>query len=257
VSDCTTWSALGQLATPVLLIVNSDPAREDEVATVLDALEPVVPLPKLRVIATSNWTGLLRARGIRAAQTLTTRVGHEELELNYFLENEKALQWIAQQELRTIVGSSPHSLYNEEVKEIFELRVTMFMSGSTFLAHTLPAKYVYVLETEDMFDRAGRGLKSDAYRRRVAAMLADFHAQWQAAGRPTEDDRPDYGDVEATIARHFGPSVLAYDEASAIPIERTEITAEHVFVMRFVRSRLMRALRRLAPPRSPSSTGRN
>jgi hypothetical protein len=247
VSDCTTWSAL-QIATPVLVILNSEPSRQDEVVAVFDALMPVVPVEDLRVIGTASWMRLMRTRGIRASQTLTTKIGREDLELNYFLENETALQWVAQQEPRTIIGSSPHNLYNEEVKHIFELRVTMLMSGAIFLAHTLPGKYVYLLETEDLFDRSGRSLKTDAYRQKTAALMADFHAQWQARGRPAEDDGPDYDDVADTIARHFGPAALAYDESSAIPIERVDITSEHVFVLRFVRSRLMRALRRLAPP---------
>ena len=186
---------------------------------------------------------------MNAANILPTRVGDSELELNYFLESERALQWIAKLEPRTIIGTAPHSLYNSEVKSIFELRVCVFLSGAALLAHTLPGKYVYVLDTDALLDRAGRETKVAAYKKTVDALLEDFHAQWRARGCPAEDDAPDYGDVEATIARHLGPAVLDYDEASPVPIPRVDTTADQTLVLRFVRSRLIRSLRRLpAPP---------
>ena len=208
---------MGRLQTPVLLIVNSSAEHAHDVASTMQALTAVVSPHDLRVIAPTAYAGRVEGAGVAREHIRPATVHGAELELNFFLEHAHAFEWVARQRPRTVLGTAPHSLYNEEVKDLFESRVLMFLGSATFLAHALPARFVYELTAADLIERTQRPARVAAYRALSDAVLADFHAQWLAKGSPSQDDSPDYRDVEDTFARHLGREVLTYDEQSPVP----------------------------------------
>lgn len=239
----TTWADLRDTVGPVLLIVNSLPDNRTEVEAVLRSLTQMTSLENLRVVAPIALTRLVRAHGVRRSHILTPRWGRDELELNYFLETSPFLRWVATVKPAVVLGSIPHNLYNEEVKDIFELRVALFLDQGTFLAHALPHPYVYALDTAALVDRVVRGPKIEAYRHTAEALLADLYTQWESRGRPAADDQTDFADVEIAMARHLGAALLDYDEASPIPLDSPDTAADRTRVFNFVRRRLLLALR--------------
>jgi hypothetical protein len=242
-SNCVTWSELQIPDGPVLLVLNSPVTALHEVPQIIEQLGTVMSLDRVHVIGPSAWVKDVLRLGIRKRQYLPARTGRDDLELNYFLETPPALQWMARLAPSIVVGSSPHNLYNEEVKDIFEVRVAAVLRDAVLLAHSLPNPYVYLLDTDGLLERAGRGAKIAAYHESVARLLDDFHQQWVTRGRPAFDDAPDFSDVEATFARHLGRAALDFDEASPIPLATVETTSDRTRVFAFVRDRLLQALR--------------
>ena len=240
---CLTWPQMQRLEQPVLLVLNSAPNAQGEIAQIIERLAALTSVDELRVIGPSALQKDVQQLGVRKRHYLPARVGRDDLELYYFLETPPALRWIAELAPKTVVGSSPHNMYNEEVKDLFEMRVAAILHEAVLLAHSLPNAYVYVLETQDLLARAARKQKVDAYRASVGALLEDFHQQWVDLGRPGFDDRQNFADVETTFARHLGPAVLTYDEVSPIPIARADASSPDVDVFTFVRERLLQALR--------------
>jgi hypothetical protein len=252
VKGCTTWDALGRVRTPVLLIVNSRPADVPEIEAAITALTTVAAVRDLRVVAPVAAVPLVGRLGVVSEHIRPATVHGAELELNFFLEHEQAFEWVARHRPATFMGTAPHSLYNEEVKEIFESRVLMFLGGGTLLAHVLPAPFLYRLRAQDLIVRSERPAKLLAYRTLTDQLLADFHAQWIARGAPAQDDTPDYRDVADTFARHFGRQSLTYDEQSrvATPIAVRPSSDLAARVRRARRQQFVRELRaRLLPNR--------
>src|SRR5262245_35098756 len=140
-----TWRELPSIGGNVLVIINSAVGDEGEVAALVERLAERAPSGAMHAIAAQVWQPWLTARNWAASRVLfTTDVNGQELELNYFLETPEALQWILERRFAAVAGSLPHSQYNDEVKEVFERRVGLFLGRARFLAHALPTPFVYV-----------------------------------------------------------------------------------------------------------------
>ncbi len=226
ISGLATWNDVAAIDGNVLLIINSPAGDERAFGRVLDELEGRVLPERLHIVAASDWHGWLRNRGWSDARVLfSADAAGRELELNYFLESPAALRWIVTRQFSAVVGSAPHNLYNEEVKDIFERRVGIFLGGGRFLAHTLPQPYVFVLELADLLQRFNRGRKADDYAAVCRAMIDDLYRLWVEGGKPPVSDGRSCDGLTAVLARHLGSDALSWDEVSPIPLRRPDAGA--------------------------------
>jgi hypothetical protein len=216
----TTWLDVAEIDGNVLLIVNSAPGDESEAGRVFDALDGCVQPSRLYVIATPEWFGWLRKRGWSGDRVLLAldAVG-DALELNYFLESAEAIRWIVARRFAAVIGSAPHNLYNEEVKDIFEVRVGFILGAARFLIHTLPKPYVFSLSLPDLLQRFNRGQKVAKYEAVSRTLIDDLHRAWAESGKPSVCDARSFEDAICALERHLGPDILSWDEASPIPLD--------------------------------------
>jgi hypothetical protein len=215
----TTWEELGALDANVLAILNSAADDEQAVGALLAELESRVPAGRLHVVAAPAWGPALATGGIADDQMLLTIDDRgRDIELNHFLETPAVLKWAVSCKFRTIVGSAAHALYNDEVKDVFEQRVCVLLGDGCFLAHTLPGPYVFLFDLASMLGRTARKPKAEAYSATCRALLDDLFHIWRQEGSPDVSDDACFVGVADAVARHLGPAVLAFDEASAIPL---------------------------------------
>ena len=211
-----TWRAVAAVDGNVLLIVNSP--NESEVSNLFDAIERWVPSYRVHVIATREWQAWLRSRGCAGTRVLfATDDAGQELELNFFLESPVAVRWILERQFALMIGSAPHNLYNEEVKDLFERRVGVFLGTSRFLMHTLPEAYVFVLDLSALLRRQDRGRKAAEYGMLTRALVADLHRVWIENGKPAVCDVWPTGAAAAILEQHLGQAILDWNEGAPIP----------------------------------------
>jgi hypothetical protein len=240
-SGVIAWPDIAAAGGNVLLIVNSPVGDERAVADVCDALEGRVPPARLHVIAMPVWHRWLSERGWSDARMLfSADTTGRELELNHFLQSLETLRWIVVRQFVIVLGSSAHNLYNEEVKEIFEQRVGVFLGEAAFLAHTLPAPHVFALGLADLLQRFNRGRKAEAYRAAARALVDDLHRVWTERGAPSVEDAAPFTGVDAALERHLGRDLLSWDERSAIPLSRPDAVKPAARFVRYVESVLHR-----------------
>lgn len=218
-SSLTTWAELPPIDGRVLVIVNSPTQHQAEVDTLLNQLIALVDPANLSVIAASCWRQCLLDHGVMPdSLLLTLDADGRDLELNYFLEAVTTIQWVMRRQFRAIVGSAPHSMYNEELKEVFERRVGLLMGDGVFLAHALPQRYVYTFDWEGLLRRLWGSRKLDIYRADCRAIVDDCYREWVARGsRPTDDDSGFDGEW-SIVERRLGQPLLAFDESSEQPM---------------------------------------
>ena len=220
-SGITTWDDLGRLGGNVLAILNSPLQDEHGVATLFDELERRVLAGRLHVIASPGWRDWLGARGVSGeGLLLTVDDGGGELELNHFLETPTAVLWITHKQFAFVVGAASYAVYNDEVKEIFERRLTVLLGSGRFLAHTLPNPYVFVLDLPAIVLRSYRKRTLERYTTTCRAMIDDLYRHWIDIGKPAVADDVVYCDVVEALGRHLGTELLAFDEAAPIPLPR-------------------------------------
>ena len=242
-----TWAELEPFDGNVLVVINSPDDDTDTVEALLMTLERQLPLAVLHVIATPVWQAWLDRRGVAPDCVLiATDEEGRDIELNHFLESPAAFLWSVPKQFLCIVGTAPHSMHNDEVKDIFERRILLLLGDGRFLAHTLPNQYVYVLDLARLLERCGRDLKVQAYERRSRALVDDLHRLWLSSGSPAVADSPDYADVLQVLERQLGPALLAFDEVSPIPLEHQRITGAFVGIVTHFRSVLCEHDRRLS-----------
>jgi hypothetical protein len=216
-----TWQELAGIDGNVLLIVNSPAADVHAVERVFDALAERVPPSRLHVIATAGWSGWLSKRGWSDDRVLLgADTADGELELNYFLETAEALRWTGTGRFAAIIGSAPHNLYNEEIKDTFEQRVGVILGAGRFLTHTLPQPYLFSFTLADLLQRFNRDRKAAAYVVTCRAVVNDAYRLWTESSKGNTGDGLPFDDVTAALERHLGSGVLTWDEASPIPIDR-------------------------------------
>jgi hypothetical protein len=156
-----TWNELEPIHGKVLVVVNSVAGDTAPVEALLATIDSHLPAAILHVIATTAWQGWLDRRGIAADRVLiATDDEGRDVELNHFLESPAAVLWTVANQFSCITGTEAHSVYNEEVKDIFERRVLVLLGEGRFLAHTLPNPYVYALDLARLLERCGRDLKT-------------------------------------------------------------------------------------------------
>ncbi len=62
--------------------------------------------------------------------------------------------------------------------------------------------------------------------------MDDLHGIWRREGAAATSDDPSFDDVVPALARHLAPAVLAFDEASPIPLPQSDGTGHGL--VRFV-----------------------
>lgn len=214
----TTWSELGTIDGPALLIVTAAAGDEVPVDEAFRALSAKVSADALHVIAPLAWQRWFEERGQPADRLLICVDGDgREVELTHFLHSSAALSWIGPRGFQVIMGALPHKRYNEEVQGAFEQRVCLFLGHGQFLAHTLPDPYVYTFDTPALVHRFGRSADVDRYLAVTNGLVAELHGQWLAAGSPGVDDTGNHDGVLAALGRHLGSEMRGFDE-SRLPV---------------------------------------
>ena len=216
----TTWEDLGPLHGRVLAILNSPADDLPAAAALFDRLQAHADACDLHVIAGPEWWQLLKARHVPEDRVLfSVDAGGTSLELNHFLESPTVMPWAARRRFDVVVGSAPHAVYNEEVKGIFERRLTLLVGTGLYLAHTLPNPYVFVLDLAALLVRASRPLKLEEYTATCYAMVDDLYALWVEGGRPAVSDEPGSCRAFQRVRAHLRPELLAFDEESPTPLD--------------------------------------
>lgn len=214
----STWEELGAIDGAVLFIINSLRDHAAIVANVATELEAHAP-GGLHIIAPPAWRTWIAAKGIaseRVRYAVTEQGG--DIELNHFLETAGVLQWVAVERFAVIAGSEPHSLYNDEVKEIFEQRVALLVGEGCLLTHALPERGLYLFDAAGLVERFGRASKAAEYQTQCRALLADLHSLWVQQGKPASIDNRDFGAVTSVLSAHLGAAILDFGETGPIPL---------------------------------------
>ena len=217
-----------ELSGRVLVVVNSTLARTDEVAGVFARVRERASAP-LRIIAPGAWRPWLESQGLINGDVLfALDSAGVELELNYFLEQIDTLHWITSAPPDLILGTAPHSLYNDEIKSVFEQRVALCLGEGRLVAHAWPSPYVYLLNLGDVILRFDRHRREHAYAGSAAALVSALHRQWMASGQP---DRADGGvpETDPALTAHLGP-LMQFDEDRGEPVDLVSLSSVSEFV---------------------------
>ena len=221
----SSWEAISGRS---LVIVNSPPEQGDAVAGVLGALQSRTA-NGLSIIAPQSWRPQLLELGFDGDEVLYAASDDgQDYELNFFLEQLGTLHWILSRQFACVIGTAPHSFYNEEVKDTLEQRVALFLGRGTFVAHAWPKPYVYFLELADLILRFDRARVTGEYGAVTRALIADLHRAWLDGGRPAHAD----GAIAAqddVVANHLGP-LMAHDEGTGEPSDVVSLAAVAGFV---------------------------
>ncbi len=225
----TWWDRLEPIEGKALLIVNSLRGRVDEVVAAYREMDKLAG-GALHIIAPIFWREWMAEHSSVVGDRLLFAADEQgrELELNYFLET-SAFEWVSSKSFAVVIGTAPHSLYNDTVHAIFEHRVALLLRDGVFLAHALPERGVYLLDLPSMVERFGRDHKIQSYRRWCRALIDDLHREWTALGAPgAVDNDVTTPVVDAVLAKHLGPQMLAFDERGPIPFPHEESVAAPV-----------------------------
>ena len=219
------WEHLERIDGNVLLVVNSLPGRDDELARAHQAVHALAG-PTLHIIAPPHFRDWIAAHAAVSPGRLLFSVDEQrrELELNYFLET-VAFEWVSSKQFSLVAGTAPHSLYNDTVHTIFEQRVALLLRDGMFLAHALPERGVYLFDGPALVQRFGRQIKVEAYKEWCRALIDDLHREWTAQGEPGAVDNREQTSVKRILAMHLGSPMLAYDERGAVPFPHQETVA--------------------------------
>jgi hypothetical protein len=210
-----------------LVVVNSPVDGNDDVAGVLGAVNTAVA-GQLCLIAPAAWRSRLADLGLGAADVLFSEdAAGGPLELNYFLEQFDTLHWIIARRPDLIVGTSPHSLYNDEIKDVFEQRVALVLGEAKLLAHAWPAPFVYFLSLGDVVLRFDRRRKMREYVDSAQAVVHALHRDWIKSGRPEQVDSPP--EFDSVLASQLGP-LMTFDEDHGSPVDAVSLSVVADFV---------------------------
>jgi hypothetical protein len=215
-SGFTTWDDLERIPGSILVIVNSPIERSRAAMDVLTEVWRVGD--QLHVVAPAAWRACLESSSIPPRQ-IRYAVDSEgrDLELNYFLETPELIAWWSEFQFALVVGTEPHSLYNDEVKTLLEQRVALLLGDGRLLTHSLPERGIYIFDLPAVVARFSREAKAEAYRAWSHALIDDLHGLWIAQGRPGAADNVDRAEMTRRLSAHCGAALLDYDERSPIP----------------------------------------
>jgi hypothetical protein len=164
----------------VLLIVNSGPAAIGEVRGVLGALQATIASEQLSVIAPRLLCADFMRSGVPSRSVLPC-----DVDMGFFLQGPRALQWSLRQRADLVVGSEPYPPNNEQVKVEFERYLQPLLGHAQLLTHSLPSDQVFRFSLEDVWRRASRPASEAAHRARVEGTIDGLYRLWST--RPREE----------------------------------------------------------------------
>jgi hypothetical protein len=242
----TTWSELGPPSGEVLVIINSPEDDRLPVDAFFRQLYGWTRSSTVHVIAPLAWRDWVKRQGIPEDRVLLAAAGDgSPYDLATFLTTPEVFRWVTARAVGVIAGTTPHNRYNDQVQEIFERRVAVLLGDGYLLAHTAPYPFVYVFDAPAVVRRLVRGEALLEYRTVCGRVVGDLHARWVSEGSPVVNDDPSFTAEQQELARHLGSDLLAFDEASAIPIQRTMSGQTIAEMLAEVRASLADAGRRL------------
>ena len=227
--EVSTWEQAIGRGRSVLIVVNS--RSRDEIGATLEAVDGTSGLSSAAAIVPAEMRSWFIRQGLAASRVIASQLHGVDVELLYFLESPFAIQWALRQQCDFVTATRAYLPLNEEVDEEFEQRVTAFLRAGRYVAHTLPAREVFLLPAVELWRRGGRTMALKAHAARQQAVLADLHSQWVDASQPsTPAYVPEIAAASAALvpARPGGSSHHTMTEQNAVSTVRrlTDATAD-------------------------------
>ena len=179
------WADTISADSRVLLIVNSQPFRRDEIEQTITAIAARTDLSRVSCIAPASLRSWLIQLGLSAANVLPARIHGNDLDLVYFLESPRAIRWAAERNATVVLGSEPYAPNNEEVKDAFELRAAALLGAASYVAHSLPDDRVFCFDVKELWVRTARHESMARHHARVQAGMAALERAWKE-GTPAD-----------------------------------------------------------------------
>jgi hypothetical protein len=186
-----------------LLVVNSHPTQTEEIERIVDALDRRIGADRVYAITPAPLRPWLVRRGLAARRVLPARIHGLDVELSYFLENERALAWALAADVEFVVGSEPYALANSEVKAAVERRIAPMLGLRHYMTHSLPDRHVFTWTAEQLWARAARSECVKQYHARITRALDALYQYWKVHG-----DRP-WRDADYNAARDLAVAMLS------------------------------------------------
>jgi hypothetical protein len=179
------WAETITADSRVLLIVNSQSVRRDEIEQATTAIAARTDFSRVSCIAPASLKTWLIQLGLSAANILPARLHGVDLDLAYFLETPRAIRWAAVRRPTVVLGTEPYAPNNEEVKGVFELHAAALVGAASFVAHSLPDDRVFCFDVTELWLRAARRSAMDQHCARVQAAMVSLERAWKD---PTAQD---------------------------------------------------------------------
>jgi hypothetical protein len=174
------WAEVCGADSRLLLIVNSQPARLDEIDQVIATITAHCDLSRVFAIAPASLRSELIQRGLSASHVLPARLHGVDVELGFFLESPRAIRWAAERNPTLVLGSEPYAPNNEEVKDAFELRAAALLGAASFVAHSLPDDRVFCFDIKELWLRTARHEAIARHHARVQSGIGMLERAWKA-----------------------------------------------------------------------------
>ena len=189
----------------VLLVVNSQPFRRDEIERTLTAIAERTDVSHVSCIAPASLRSWLIQLGLSGANILPARLHGQDLELAFFLESPRAIRWALERNATVVLGSEPYAPNNEEVKDAFEQRAAALLGAASFVAHSLPGDRVFCFDVQELWMRAARHESMARHHARVQSGMARVGTR---AGRTVRRLTPAWSAARwwARISMRISPS---------------------------------------------------
>ena len=163
----------------VLLVVNSQPFRRDEIERTLTAIAERTDVSHVSCIAPASLRSWLIQLGLSGANILPARLHGQDLELAFFLESPRAIRWALERNATVVLGSEPYAPNNEEVKDAFEQRAAALLGAASYVAHSLPGDRVFCFDVQELWMRAARHESMARHHARVQSGMAALERGWK------------------------------------------------------------------------------
>lgn len=168
----------------VLLIVNSQPFRRNEIEQAIIAVAARTDISRVSCIAPASLRSFLIELGLTAANILSAQVHGVDLDLVFFLETLQAIRWSAERGPTVVLGTEPYAPNNEEVKTAFELHAAALVGAASFVTHSLPDDRVFCFDVKELWLRASRGIAMEQHHARVQSGMASLERAWKDGAVP-------------------------------------------------------------------------
>ena len=172
----------------VLLIVNSQPSRLDEIEQTIAAIAARTDVSRVSCIAPASLRSWLIQLGLSAANILPARLHGLDVDLLFFLESPRAIRWAVERNATVLLGSEPYAPNNEEVKDAFELRAAGIAWRRVVRRSLPPRRSRVLLRREGTMDSDGAARIHGASSRARAVRHGGVGTRLE--GRSPMDARP-------------------------------------------------------------------